>query len=571
MFFFFHSASAGEGAASVVPTNATHAHTATAPALVTRNAVTVNSSSHGQTAGEPDVQVPPAGYGPQLVPNGDGESADGWSGQYNFNAVISATGGRLRVAATTNDAAPHAGRALGMSLPGASFRLTLKMFPHEGDKARVWIMSGGGSAVQMWDFATYGTNLDVIVEPRADYETMGMTIILWGMNGPGESVSAGEYAEFDDISLREVLPTSVVDGTVHGHTATSPTLGARSSIVPGSTVHTQSAAVPAMGTSNAVVPANGSQGQNATSPSVTPRNTVVPASSAQAQATTSPTLATANAVTPANAVQAQSATSPSVGARTVVTANSSTHAQLAAVAGVLTRNSVSPDSANHSLSTGSPIVASKAGVAVNTSSQGHTSTSPSMGGGATVTPAAAFHGLVSNQASVVGRAVVAPWSTAHGQQAGVPALFFNPMLVAASSFHTPASPVVGLTTSNVVVPNNVLHALSSEVPTVVGVGPLLLPQSTGHGVDSTVPAVGFNPVLAPFNTVHALLSSSPGIEEREYGIPWVPLPTLGVPSVVTAVRVGPVVVAEPRVVISLGTGAKGVPLTAPVVRVVPVA
>lgn len=134
-------------------------------------------------------------YGPELVSNGDFPTATtGWVA--TGDAVLSVAAGQLRV--TTPGGGPNGGQqdVFGLEI-GETYRFQATMVPHEGDRARIILTS---ATTQNLYFAVVGGAVDIEFVAA----TTGLAVVLSAASA-GAWASAGEYASFDNISLKKVL------------------------------------------------------------------------------------------------------------------------------------------------------------------------------------------------------------------------------------------------------------------------------------------------------------------------------------------------------------------------------
>lgn len=135
---------------------------------------------------------PPPNYGPELVTNG---TFDTNTSAWGSSGTIAAVAGKLRVSSTgSSNGAKQT--IFGLEI-GASYRFTAAMFPSETDRARIGLSYGSsqvfyfavvGSAVD-FTFVAPGTGIDIVVEAASATN--------WASNG--------QYADFDDISLKKIV------------------------------------------------------------------------------------------------------------------------------------------------------------------------------------------------------------------------------------------------------------------------------------------------------------------------------------------------------------------------------
>ena len=80
---------------------------------------------------------------------------------------------------------------------GATYNFRATMVPHEGDRARI---SLGVATSQSIFFAVVGSVVNIQFVATAT----GLVVALQAANSSAWA-STGEYAEFDDVSLRKIL------------------------------------------------------------------------------------------------------------------------------------------------------------------------------------------------------------------------------------------------------------------------------------------------------------------------------------------------------------------------------
>ncbi len=133
-------------------------------------------------------------YGPELITNGTFDSATtGWTViASGSNSIVA---GKMRcTSAGSDNGALQANIAVEL---GATYRLQATMTPSETDRARI---STANASTAQYFYAVVGASLDTTF-------VAGSTAINIALEAANSSAwaSAGQYADFDNVSLRKVL------------------------------------------------------------------------------------------------------------------------------------------------------------------------------------------------------------------------------------------------------------------------------------------------------------------------------------------------------------------------------
>jgi hypothetical protein len=138
--------------------------------------------------------------GLELVKNGNGVSVTGWSD--DAYAVISATGGRLRVTANPGGATGVAYQAIS-TVAGKTYRLRASVHGVSG-YGHIFL----GTAAAGADVWNVGPNIAAGASTTVDvtFTALGATTYI---NLSSGSATAGQYAEYDNISVQEVTGAPV--------------------------------------------------------------------------------------------------------------------------------------------------------------------------------------------------------------------------------------------------------------------------------------------------------------------------------------------------------------------------
>ncbi|MEO6579712.1 MAG: hypothetical protein ABIN83_00990 [Sphingomicrobium sp.] len=140
-----------------------------------------------------NVPAPPPSYGPELVVNGTFASdIAGWDAG---GGPISWVAGKLRRPSPGDG--NYAQQLIAGLTPGALYNFRGNMAPSELDRARIRLLVG---ASEILCYADVGGSVDISFTPSGS----GVYIVLEAASLSAWA-SAGEYADFDNLSLRERL------------------------------------------------------------------------------------------------------------------------------------------------------------------------------------------------------------------------------------------------------------------------------------------------------------------------------------------------------------------------------
>lgn len=133
---------------------------------------------------------------------------------------------------------------------------------------------------------------------------------------PTVTASNASHAHSATSPTLAAKSTVACNSAAHAHSATSPTIAAISAVSPNNASHAHAATSPTISVSGAasVAPDNAAHDHSATSPSLAAASSVAPASAGHGHTVTQPTLATASTVAPQNATHDHTATSPTLAA-----------------------------------------------------------------------------------------------------------------------------------------------------------------------------------------------------------------------------------------------------------------
>ncbi len=275
----------------------------------------------------------------------------------------------------------------------------------------------------------------------------GYLLWKWGLQA---QLPAGHTYVSAAPRIGTAAPSVAVDSATHAHTASSPSLAAKSAVVVNAATHAQTAS----------------------SPSLAAKSVVTVQTATHAHTASSPSLAAKSVVVVQNATHAQAATSPSVAANSVVAVDATTHAQTASSPSLAAKSAVSVNNAVHAPTSTSPTVAAKSVVAVEVATHAHSATSPSL----------------------AAKSIVAANDASHSHTASQPSLNTGGGLAVDSATHSHGSTSPTLAAKSTSVVDNAVHAHSSTSPTVVTSGsqPAVAVNDNTHASSSTSPILLFN-------------------------------------------------------------------------------
>jgi hypothetical protein len=135
-----------------------------------------------------------ASYGPERVANGTfAADTASWSPQYGGTLSLSA--GQLKI--TTSAGGGAAQQVVTGLTPGSMYRFTGEMAPHQLDRASIGL---GNAATINLHYGTTGSPVDVSFTAAST----DLIVTLYAANN-GTWADAGDYALFDNLSLKEIL------------------------------------------------------------------------------------------------------------------------------------------------------------------------------------------------------------------------------------------------------------------------------------------------------------------------------------------------------------------------------
>lgn len=303
--------------------------------------------------------------------------------------------------------------------------------------------------------ATGNYNVEV-TEAHASYANSPRTTTLVATATNAVSVVPQTGVQSHTATSPSLTPVLAVASASHGHTATSPTIAAKSVIAADNAAQAQTATSPTIAAKSAITPANADQSQTATSPTVAAKSVVAADSATQAHSATSPTVAAKSTIAADSASQAHTATSPTVAAKSTVAADSATQGHSATSPTLAVTSAVTPASATHTQTATSPTVVAAVTTPDN-ASHGHTATSPTLAPASTVAPANASHDHTATSPSIGAQSIIAAANAAHGHAATSPSVgnFVEVLANSAVHAHSATSPTLGA--KSVVAPDSALH------------------------------------------------------------------------------------------------------------------
>lgn len=139
---------------------------------------------------------PPPSEGPELILNGDGASVANWPGING--ASTASSGGRIRVTTDGSGFASAQQLQFAQLTIGNDYHFKGQMFAGTAGKAGI---NMGNMAGAVYYLDTDGGDIDVVLTALQ----AAIEIYLWPRASDGTTGSAGQYAEFDNLSLKEVL------------------------------------------------------------------------------------------------------------------------------------------------------------------------------------------------------------------------------------------------------------------------------------------------------------------------------------------------------------------------------
>jgi len=140
--------------------------------------------------------------GPNLVTNGDGDSASGWTA--SGNASVSAAGGRLRVTLGT-DNYQYIWQTIA-TIAGRRYRIAYDAFVGTAGGVRLRVGSTGAGSLDLTNPATQTSDGAASHEFTATGTATTVSLLA-------DSSADGVYAEFDNLSVREVITGWLMPGT----------------------------------------------------------------------------------------------------------------------------------------------------------------------------------------------------------------------------------------------------------------------------------------------------------------------------------------------------------------------
>lgn len=372
---------------------------------------------------------------------------------------------------------------------------------------------------------------------RVDGQAISFVIIGTGADGFGRFKDYNTYPSNAPKLVVELDasggPASVTPANAaHPHTASSPTLSAKSSVTPNSAAHSQTATSPSLAAQATISPDGASHGHSATSPTLATQSSVAPDDAAHATTSTSPTVGVPVAISPDSAVSAHTASSPTIAANSSIAPDDSAHAHTASSPTVTTANSVAPDNAAHAQTASEPTIAAASSVSVDDaahghsvsspsltaqssvqpddSAHGHTASEPNLSAASTVAPDDAYHGSSATSPTVSTGGSVAVDSTAHDQTATSPTIAAQSSVSVDSAAHalTSTSPTVSAASS--VQPNDADHAQAATSPSIAAKASVSI-DSADHGQEASSPTLSGSLTITPASAVHAHIAGQPTI------------------------------------------------------------
>lgn len=307
--------------------------------------------------------------------------------------------------------------------------------------------------------------------------TTGSTTVDWAVSGTGSNpASASDFSggvfpsgtlTFNASDTLKQISISVIgDGTIENDETFLVTLSNASG---GATIGIATATGTITNDDVAVTVANAAQGHTATSPSLAAKSSVSIGSAAQAQAATTSTVdfipgevtaqsashtqtATSPAITakssaaPANAAQAQAASSPSIGAKSAADPDDAVHAHNGDNVEAHPNWDISTDDASHTHACTAPTLAAKSSITVGNALHVQTSTAPALLAKSSVTIGSAAHDQAASESTIAAHFPAIAQSATQDQTSTEPSIAWKGSIYpdSAAQAHTATGAVVAM-------------------------------------------------------------------------------------------------------------------------------
>jgi hypothetical protein len=321
--------------------------------------------------------------------------------------------------------------------------------------------------------------------------------------------TASAYA-WITIALKNASGATAITpaNTAHTHTASSPTLAAKSTVAPNSAANVHTATSPSIAAKSTIASSSAAHLNVASSPSIAAQSTVAPDSAAHIVTSTETTVGTPVAITPADAAHITASSEPALAAKSAVTANGSAHVNSASSPTLATNNTVIADSAAHIATSSQPTIAATSSVAPDSVNHATASTSPVLAAVYPITPYSTVHDVASTQPGITLAGAIAPDGAAHDTAASSPTVSAHSSIAVESAAHSVASSTPGLSGSVTIAPASVFHGQSASSPSVAWTGQVAA-NDAGHETAATLPSVTAGASINPDSTDHDQSASSP--------------------------------------------------------------
>jgi hypothetical protein len=226
--------------------------------------------------------------------------------------------------------------------------------------------------------------------------------------GGGNASAANSWSSIS-MALRPEPTIATVNSGSHSHTASSPSVAAKSSVSADSGVHSHAGTGPALtaGSPSASVNSAG-HGHAAGSPTVSAKSSVSVNGSSHGASSTSPVLAAKSSATVNGGVHAQAGGSPTLSAKSTLSVSGSAHALSSTLPALTVKSTVAVNSAAHGQAAGSPSMAVVGLVSIDGAGHGHTAEQASLTAGSNALSVAdGSHGHAATESGLTANATAA--------------------------------------------------------------------------------------------------------------------------------------------------------------------
>lgn len=308
-------------------------------------------------------------------------------------------------------------------------------------------------------------------------------------------------------SVPSVTPASAA----HPHTASAPTVAAKSTTAPASSAHLQTASAPTLAAKSVAAPASVAHLHTGSSPSLAARNTAAPASSAHVTTASDPTVGVPVIVAPDSASHTHTASSPAIAARNTAAPASAAHLTAAGQAALAARSTVLPASSAHTTAASEPTVTARATTAPASGAHDTASSSPSLAPHVAVAPDPAAHITAATAPTVAPADTVQPASATHTTTASSPGITPRATAAPASSAHDTSATAPTLAAGGSLQPASAAHATACSSPTLATVSGAITPEYAAHLTAAASASVAARSNVSPDGAAHATDASSPAL------------------------------------------------------------